>query len=191
MDEYYKQAQQMYAPFQQQAESAMRARLADQGLLSSTGGQGAVQRTGDEWRGRAIEWGTQQGNTMRDFAERVRQYNQGYDLQNRQFADSRKQFSTQQAMRAWELQNALALSRQQWQGDDRGVTWARAPQLFSELYKTRYMGDPLEQRGDPIEQRPKGDPNNPWPQYAQNYGKGLAARQEDRVASDNAAEPLP
>ena len=190
--DYQAMAQRMHAPFEQQAQSAMRARLADQGLLSSTGGQGAVQRTSDEWASRGIDWATQQGNQMQDFIERQRQFNQGHQLQRdqfglqrqqfgldqRRFDDSRSQFATQQALRAWEMQNALALSRQQFQGDDRGVTYPRAPNLFSQLYRTRYMGDP-------VEQRPKGDP---WPQYAPNYGKGLAARQEDRVASDNAAQ---
>ena len=184
----FEQGQMIHDPFRQQAEEAMRARMASQGILSSTGAQGAIQRTGDEWRSKGIDWSTQRAQERRKLLE------------------DQRQFGVDRGLRAWELAQSAELARGQ-HSRDYDMRTIHDPRFFKDLFARRYsglyggVGDPREQKGDPDEQRRMYGPHavgrsaplglKPESVYAEEHSAREAAAQralQESLAAQEIAE---
>lgn len=155
---YYNKAMQQIQPYMNRGLEDTKAGLVDQGLLSSTAGQGKLGDVRGMYLAQAAQLAQNQSNADRSFAENQRQYN------------------ATQAARIYELLMSGALGRATFQQNTKGVRFPNDPASFKVFSKFR--GDPLEQTGDPREQ---------WARHSEDWGTGFAQRQDDRIASDAAA----
>ena len=160
---FYNKAMTSLRPGMDAETANYKAALADQGILSSTGGQGAIQMARQKYLGAANQ-------TAMD--ESYRQ--QG-------MAENQRQFGASSAMKVWEMLNAKALAQKQL--DSKSKPWFPGQTaMFGDLAKNRYIAPTYSPNG------PKGDPKEQqWPMRQEMNGNTDAGRTLDAQKADNAA----
>lgn len=146
---YYNNAMNQVTPFMNQALEQSKAGLVDQGLLSSTAGQGQLGQLRGQYYAQASQ--------LAD--DRARQ--------DRQFWEAKRQFNSQQAANTYELLMSGYLQRRQLAGSP----------VSGRPYQPKSFGTYQRFKGDPLEQR--GDAGESWKSYAVDPDKGpdMAMRQ--------------
>ena len=156
-DDTMKRVQDALMPYWSTARENMKAYLADQGLVSSTGG---ATRMRDE-----VEMPfAQASNTM---------YQDILDKQ-KAAAFAREQFETESSMNLYNLLWSQFFNQWQLKGTDKGLKAPKDFPLFGDLFGSRYT-DPYKSTSGPT-----GDANTEYvPRYSPNQGKTQGAKDSD------------
>lgn len=166
---YYDTAMQRIMPYMQRALNDARAGFADQGILSSTGGQGRLA----DVRAQYLSQAGQMAEDSRRFDENL--------------ATSQQQFGVQNALDMFEMLTANALQRRALEGRDSTTNRTPAqPDVFRDLFDARWLpprraSGPV---GDPTIDKSRGEV---IPHVGGTGKKDLSMMQLEQQAADNAA----
>jgi len=183
--DYYNEAMRNYQPAMNEDMAKNKAALADQGLVASTAGQGALADVRNKYMAQARNTAQGTANEREQFfknlAENQRQYNTSFGEGQRQYntsfgegqrqynaslgegqrqynlsrGDSNNQFGVNSAMKAWEMLNARALGWKEVVPTSK-IKLPKQTKLFGDLAKYRYQGDPPENEGFAMMNAPGG-----------------------------------